>query len=104
LQKEKTKMKRMMLLILVLLFMADMAEDGCLGKGKVYLPYPSGKTTVTASYQLDSTKNDLRHELALPNVTAGPHHGDARPGSPQVPATFQILYCCHLSSSGGIPL
>jgi predicted small lipoprotein YifL len=97
-------MKRMMLLILVLLLMADMAEDGCLGKGKVYLPCSSGKTTVTSSHQPDSAKTDLRHELASPNVTGGVRHGDARPARLQVPPTLQIMYCCHLSSSGGIPL
>jgi hypothetical protein len=42
-------MKRMVLLILVLLLLLDLAEDGNLGKFTVYLPHPPAKISVTSS-------------------------------------------------------
>jgi hypothetical protein len=105
LREAKTKMKRTVLLILVLLLMIDLAEDGCLGNVKVYLPHPSSKTFVTSSHNhLDSAKTDLRHELSFKDLPRSPCPGNARPVTLHLPPTLQIMHCCHLSSSGGIPL
>jgi hypothetical protein len=98
-------MKRMVLLILVLILMIDLAEDGCLGKVTVYLPHPSAKTSVTSSHNHpDSGQTDFRHELASLNLPGSPRHGDAKPVTLGLPHTLQIINCCHRGSSGGIPL
>jgi hypothetical protein len=100
-----TKMKRMLLLILVLLLMMDLAEDGCLGKAKFNLSNPSATTSVTQTDdQPDSDKTDFRHEPASIELPGSPHHGGPRPVIPHLPHTLQIIHCCHISSSGGIPL
>jgi hypothetical protein len=97
-------MRRMVLLILVLLLMFDLAEDGCLGKATFNLPHPSAKTSVTSSHHSDSGQVDFRHELATADVPGSPRHADTQPLTLRVQPTLQIIHCCYLSSSGGIPL
>ncbi|OGP72529.1 MAG: hypothetical protein A2Y80_09850 [Deltaproteobacteria bacterium RBG_13_58_19] len=98
-------MKRMVLLILVLLLLMDVAEDGCLGKAKVYLPHPSAKTTFTSSHNHpDFAQIDFRHKLAFTDLPGSRCHGNGQPVILRLPITLQIMHCCHLSSSGGIPL
>jgi hypothetical protein len=96
-------MKRMVLLILVLLLLVDLAEDGCLGKVNFYLPNPTAKTSVTSSDHPDSGQTDFRHEIASPDLPGSLHHGDSQPVTLRVLPTIQIIHCCHFSSSGGIP-
>jgi hypothetical protein len=98
------KMKRSLLLILALLLLMDLAEDGFLGKVNFYVPNPSAKTSIPASPQPDSGKTDFRHELASADLPGNPRQGDAQPVTLRVPTTLQIIHCYHLSSSGGIPL
>jgi hypothetical protein len=98
-------MKRVVLLMLVLLLLVDLAEDGCLGKVTFCLPCPSAKTTVTSFHDCPgSGQSDFGHEVASPNVPGRSRYGEARSLSLHVPPTLQIIRCCHLSSSGGIPL
>jgi hypothetical protein len=98
-------MKRMVLLILVLMLLVDLAEDGYLGKATFCLPCPSAKTTVTSSHNCPgSGQGDFGHELASPKAPGCPRHDEARPVSLHVPPILQIIHCCHLSSAGGIPL
>ena len=97
-------MRRTVLLILALLLMFDLAEDGCLGKAKFDLPHPSAKTSVTSSHHFDSGQVDFRHELASADLPGIPRHADTQPVTLGVQPTLQIIYSCHLSSSGGIPL
>jgi hypothetical protein len=98
-------MKRMVLLILVLLLVVDMAEDGFLGKVKVYLPHPSAKTSVNSSHHHPAPgQTPFRHELVFTDLLGSLLDKDARPVILRVPSTLQKMYWCHLSSSGGIPL
>ena len=98
-------MKRIVLLILVLILMLDMAEDGYLGNGRVYLPNPSAKTTLTSSHDCPgSGHTDFLYELRSADLSGSPRHGNAQPVTPNVAPTLQIIDCCHLNSSGGIPL
>jgi hypothetical protein len=98
-------MKRLVLFILVLILLVDFAEDGYLGKAKFCLPSPSAKTSVTSFHHHPGSGQTVFHEeLGSPKVFVSPSHGEARPASLQVPPTLQIMHCCHLSSSGGIPL
>jgi hypothetical protein len=104
LQEAKTKMKRMVLLILVLLLMVDLAEDGFLGNAKVYLPGPSAETSVTSSHNHPGLNQaDSRYELVSPDLPERLVDGHAQPVTLPVSSTLQIMYCCHVSSSGGIP-
>ncbi len=97
-------MKRFVLLILVLLLMFDLAEDGCLGKAKFNLPDPPAKIGDTSTDLSDSGQTDFRHGLASADLPGSPRHGDIQPVTLCVPPTLQIIHCRHLSSSGGIPL
>ena len=97
-------MRRMVLLILALLLMFDLAEDGCLGKAKFDLPYPSAKTSVTSPHHFDSGQVDFLHELASADLGGSPRHADTQAVTPCVQPTFKIIQCYYLSSSGGIPL
>jgi hypothetical protein len=97
-------MKRIVLLILVLLLTADLAEDGCLGKAKFILPYSSTKTSVTSSHHLHSKHIDFQHKIAATDLPESPWHNNAHPIILSVPATLQLIHCCHRGSAGGIPL
>jgi hypothetical protein len=97
-------MKRIILLILVLLLMVDIAEDGFLGRVNFYLPHPSAKTSITFSVHPHTGQTDFGHELAFLDLPGRPWYGSTQPVTLQVPPTLQIIHCCHLSSSGGIPL
>jgi hypothetical protein len=100
-----TKMKRIVLLILVLLLMVDLAEDGCLGKATPYLPSPSSKTSVTSSHNRPvSDRTDFRCELAFTGLWRSLPYSNGQLVILHVPPTLQILHCCYLSSSGGISL
>ena len=90
---------------LVLLLMVDLAEDGYLGNVKVYLPNPSAKTSVTSSHHHPgSSQTDFHPEFASPDFPGPPHTVNVRPSTLHLPPTLLIMHCCHLSSSGGIPL
>ena len=98
-------MKRMLLLILVLVLVADLMEDGCFGKGPSYLPVLSSEIALTSSHNYPSPiRNDLCHALLLVDLPGSSFCGDTRPVTLHVPPTLRIMHCCHLNSSGGIPL
>ena len=100
-------MKRLVLFILVLILMVDFTEDGYLGKVKFCPPYSSSKTAVTASHGHPDSgpgQSDFQHDLAFRQGPADLCGCEARPVKLQVPPTLKIMHCCHLSSSGGIPL
>jgi hypothetical protein len=100
----KTKMKRVVLLILVLLLMADLAEDGYLGKPMFLPPHSSAKTSVTSSHHLDSNDIDFCLKIAAKDWPGTPRHGDDQPIILGATITLQIIHCCHISGSGGVPL
>jgi hypothetical protein len=100
-------MKRVGMLILALLLLLDLAEDGFLGNVKFCLPTLSAKIAVTASHNHpDSSpgQGDFHHEPGASDGPKSPRYNVARSVSLQVLPTLQIMQCCHLSSSGGIPL
>lgn len=97
-------MRRIVLLILVLLLMADLADDGCLGKATFDLPHASARTSVTSPHPSDSGQVDFSHELASADLPGSPRHADSQPVTLRVSPTLLIIHCCRLSSSGGIPL
>lgn len=99
-------MKRTLLLILVLLLMMDLTEDGFLGNPKVFLSRPATKTFVPATSPEnypDPAQHNGQHDLAFSDLPGLPADGDCQPVTRQVSPTLQIMHCCHISSSGGIP-
>jgi hypothetical protein len=97
-------MKRVVLLLLVLLLLIDLGEDGGLGKGTFVAPQSSAKTSVTSSHHPDSAKTDFRHGLSFKDLPGSPAYGNVRPITLRSPLTLKIIHCCHLSSCGGLPL
>jgi hypothetical protein len=97
-------MKRVVLLIMVLFLLVDLAEDGCLGKANFYLPKPSAKTSISSCPHSGSGHTDFLYEFASTDLLESFRHSDTKLVTLCVPHTLQIIHCCHLSSSGGIPL
>ncbi len=96
-------MKRVALLILALLLLADLAEDGCLGKANFNLPKSTATTSLASSDQPDSGKTDFRHKLAWAGVPGIPRQIDYQSETLiGVPLTLQIILRSHFSSSGGL--
>jgi hypothetical protein len=95
-------MKRMVLLILVLFLIMNFAGGDCLGKAKFNLPDSS--ISVTSSDHPDLDQTDFRHELASTDLPGSPRPDNAQPVIFCVTPTLQIIRCCHLNSSGGVPL
>jgi hypothetical protein len=62
-QGAKTKIKHKLLLILALILMVDLAEDGCFGQAKVNLPVALAKTSPTTLHHAASGQVDSRHEF-----------------------------------------
>ncbi len=98
-------MRRMLPLILALLFIIALAGGGNLGIAKFNLPDPSSETSVKSiDEQPYSDHADFRFELASADLPGSPRHADVQLVAHLLPHTLQIIDCSHLSSSGGIPL
>lgn len=99
-------MRHILLLTLVLILVFNLADDGRgrLGRAKFNLPNSSVETHVSLSHHSDSDQTDFRQNFASTDLPGNLRHGDTQPVTLRLPATLQIIYCCHLSSSGGIPM
>jgi hypothetical protein len=96
-------MKRVVLLILVLMLLTDLGEDGCLGKATFVAPDSSAKTSLISPLLDCSGKVDSRYTL--------PSQGgeisrlmQLQPVTLMVQPALKIIICNHTGSSGGIPL
>jgi hypothetical protein len=96
-------MKRVVLLILVLLLLIDLGEDGCLGKATFVAPQSSAQTSLTSPlldcsgkvgppYTLPSDGGEISPLLQFQPVTL------------LVQPALKIIIYNHTGSSGGIPL
>ena len=96
-------MKRVVMLILALLLVFNLAEDGCLSKATFVAPHSSAKTSlisplfecsgkVNSRYTQPSDGGEISRLLQFQPVTF------------MVQPTFKIIVCCNTGSSGGIPL
>jgi hypothetical protein len=98
-------MKRTVLLILVLFLMVDLTADGYLGQARLYLPQSSAKTSVSSSpSHSDPGQADWRQDPVRANSPVSPRDREARPVTLALLPTLQMMYCCHASGAGGIPL
>jgi hypothetical protein len=67
-------MNRVGLLILALLAMDDLAEDGCLGKAKFVPLSSAAKTSITSSYHPDPNQTNFQDEIAATDLQRIPCH------------------------------
>jgi hypothetical protein len=102
-QEAETRMKRVVLLILALLLLSDLAEDGCLGKATFVALQSSAKTSLTSPLHNCSGKVDSPYSL--------PSQGGeisrlllCQPVTFLVQPALKIVIYTHTGSSGGIPL
>ena len=96
-------MKRVVLLILVLLLLVDLGEDGQLGKATFVAPQPDAKTSLVSPLVDCSGKADSRYTLPVDGW------GICRllqctPVTPAVQPSLRIIIYSYTNSSGGIPL
>ena len=94
----------MAIAICVLFLMFDMPDEDCLGKAKFFITKPPAKTSFTSSNHLNSSQTDPQDAIAATDLLAIPCHGQSQPLTLRVLPIIQIIQCCHLGSSGGIPL
>jgi hypothetical protein len=97
-------MKRSMLLILALLLMMDLAEDGFLGKATFELPRAVAKTSASTTHHNYSGQVDCRHEVPLAHLSDPPGRAHYQPVSFRIQPTFKIIDYRNPGSSGGVPL
>lgn len=99
----ETRMKRVVLLILALLLLSDLAEDGCLGKATFVAPQSSAKTSLTSPlhdcpgkvdspYTLPSQGGEISRLRQFQRIT------------PLAQPAIKIITYNHAGGSGGIPL
>jgi hypothetical protein len=96
-------MKRIVLLILALLLLSDLAEDGCLGKAKYVTPSSSAKTIDISHLHSDSGKVDNHYTLPSAGGEICPPM-EFQPVTLAVQPALKIIIPNHNGSSGGIPL
>jgi hypothetical protein len=100
----KITIKHTLLLILAMVLMLDLAEDGCFGQAKVDFPVALTKTSVTTSHHAGSGKVDSLHESPPANLCDSPGQANYQPVSFEVQPSLKIIYYRNTRSSGGIPL
>jgi hypothetical protein len=97
-------MKRGIVLIVLLLLLIDMGQDGCLGKAPLVPCDFSAHTSLTSPPQYEAGKVDSHHKLSLANSRGLSGWWQFQPLSLRVQPALKIITCCHTTSSGGIPL
>jgi hypothetical protein len=96
--------KHTLLLILALLMMLDVAQDGFLGQATFDLPHASAKTSVSTFHHTGSIQVDCRHKVTPATLRAPPGQADYQPVSFGVQPTLEIIDYRNTGTSGGIPL
>ena len=100
----RTKMKRLVLLLLAVLLVLDLSHDGCLGKVKCISPHSSVKVSGFSTRYFPAGKLDYPHELKRADWPGPPSQSRNQPLVPLNHQTLQIIDYCNTGSSGGIPL
>jgi hypothetical protein len=97
-------MKRAILLIVLLLLLIDLGQDGCLGKADAVPPDFSAQSSLASPAQGDFGKIDPHFTLASPDCWEIFGQWQFQPIALRVQPTLKIITCNHTSSSGGLPL
>jgi len=92
-----------LLLILALLLVADLAEDGFLGKATFELPYASAITAVCAPHHDSPSQVDSRPEFTPANLWEPHSQANYQPVGFRVQPTLKIIDHRNTGGSGGIP-
>jgi len=103
LREAETRMKRVVLLILVLLLVIDLAEDGCLGKAKFAPPHSFAKTSLTSPLLDCSGKVDSHYKLPT-GCWGRSRLMQFQTVTQWVQPVLKIIIYNNNGSSGGIPL
>jgi hypothetical protein len=96
-------MKRGILLIVMLLLLLDLAEDGCFGKVQFVPPSFATKTSLRSLQHYSSGKIDSSPALPSPNWRGMPHFRQSQPIMHMVLLALRLINTCNHGSSGGIP-
>jgi hypothetical protein len=97
-------MQRVIVLMVMLLLLIDLGQDGCLGKAVLVPPDGSAGSSLTSSPQYEAGKADSHHKLSLANSRGLSGWWQCQPVSLRVQPALQIIIYCHTNSSGAIPL
>jgi hypothetical protein len=97
-------MKHIVLLILALMLLIDLAEDGCLGKANFYLPSSSAKSSITSFYHSDHQNFPSSSGLPSADWWEANVQWPVRSVTPGLQLALKIIACCNMGSAGGIPL
>jgi hypothetical protein len=100
--KGKTNIKRTLLLILAILLMLDLAQDGFLGTATFELAPAAAKTSVSTLHHNGSGPADIRLEVPPSNLCTPPCQANYQPVSFGVQHTLKIIDYRNSGSSGGI--
>jgi hypothetical protein len=92
-----------LLLILVLLLMLDLAQDGFLGKATFDLPHASAKTAVSTPHHNGSCQHNCQHKFAPATLWELSSQANFQPRPFRVKPTLKIIDYHNTGSSGGIP-
>jgi hypothetical protein len=96
-------MKRIFILMCIVLFLADLADDGYPGKVQALLPQGPGIFSLTTSQDTSGNMAPLVC-LALEKLRVIPPRWQNQPALIEVGNSLAKIDCCLLGSSGGIPL
>lgn len=97
-------MKRAVLLILVVLLLLDLGEDGHLGKVTFGPADSAAKTSLTSPPQYDSGNINSHYGVPAANYRELPIRLQFQPVKIRVQLTLKIITYCHTCSSGGLSL
>jgi hypothetical protein len=97
------KMKRAIPLIIALLLIFDLADDGCLGKAKFVAPQHAAQYSVASSSH-NSGKADSQIALPPEHLRDNPEQFLSYAASVEVDHYHKISFFPFHGSSGGIPL
>jgi hypothetical protein len=97
-------MKRLVLLILAIMLMTDLAEDGYLGKVKLVAPTSSAKTFLKISPLLTCSGKIYAFDTLLSDRGEISRLMQFKPLTHLFQPALKIIIYNHTGSSGGIPL
>jgi hypothetical protein len=95
--------KRLLIIICTIFLLLDLADDGYLGKAP-FGPLSSSQQFSSYSEDYNSGKAEFPEILQLEDFWEAPRISPIHTVTPVFQSILKIINCCHLNSSGGIPL
>jgi hypothetical protein len=97
------RIKHTLLLMLALILMLDLAEDGCFGQAPFDLPVALTKTSGTTLHHGGWGQVNFRYKCAPAHLRPPPSQANYQPVSFRVQTTLEMIDYLNIRSSGGIP-